>query len=80
MTSAFNGDESAVQSTGQAGAEALTPSECWRPLDGDSIPFTTRDEAKLRAAERGDQIAFALDSGDVRHSASWSLTMIRWEL
>jgi hypothetical protein len=101
MTSDFNGGESVARSTAQAGAEALTPPECWRRLadtridrlvctehglpavtvndcvlDGDSILFTTRDDALLQAAERGDLVAFAVDPGDVRHSAGRSLTVI----
>ncbi|HEY3558876.1 MAG TPA: pyridoxamine 5'-phosphate oxidase family protein [Kribbella sp.] len=45
-------------------------------LDGDSLLFTTRDGEKLRAAERGDIVAFAIDSGAARGRSAWSLTVL----
>ncbi|MGY4771230.1 pyridoxamine 5'-phosphate oxidase family protein [Kribbella sp. CWNU-51] len=53
---------------------AITPNEYM--LDGDSILFTTRDEAKTRAARRRELVAFAIDPGRVLQPATWLLTVI----
>jgi hypothetical protein len=44
-------------------------------LDGDSILFTTRNSDKRRAAERGDVVAFEVDSLDADQRMRWIVTV-----
>jgi uncharacterized protein len=45
-------------------------------VDGDTLVFTTAPGDKLRAAERGDVVAFEVDAIDLDRHLGWTVTAI----
>jgi nitroimidazol reductase NimA-like FMN-containing flavoprotein (pyridoxamine 5'-phosphate oxidase superfamily) len=45
-------------------------------LDGDTIVFASGGGEKLRAAERGDVVAFEVDDIDVERHLGWTVTSV----
>ena len=45
-------------------------------VDGDSVVFASADGDKLRAAERGDVVAFEADSVDLDRHLGWTVTSV----
>ena len=45
-------------------------------IDGDSVVFASADGDKLRAAERGDVVAFEADAVDLDRHLGWTVTSV----